>query len=61
VGDMRRFGWVASALIALMLAATTSALAEKRIALPIGNEAYSSEIGRLTNPHNDAGPRPGSV
>jgi len=25
----------------------------KRVALLIGNEAYSSELGRLTNPHND--------
>ena len=29
------------------------ALAEKRIALLIGNETYASEIGRLANPHND--------
>jgi uncharacterized caspase-like protein len=29
------------------------ALAEKRIALLIGNKAYASEIGRLANPHND--------
>ena len=27
--------------------------AEKRIALLIGNQGYSSEIGKLTNPHND--------
>jgi hypothetical protein len=25
----------------------------KRVALLIGNQAYSSELGRLTNPHND--------
>src|SRR5262249_54339811 len=31
----------------------SAALAEKRIALLIGNEAYTSEIGRLANPHND--------
>ena len=30
-----------------------SALAEKRIALLIGNEAYASQIGQLANPHND--------
>jgi len=53
VGDMRRFGWVALALVFLMLAGATSALAEKRIALFIGNEAYTTEIGRLANPHND--------
>jgi Caspase domain len=29
------------------------ALAEKRVALLIGNEAYASAIGRLSNPHND--------
>jgi len=50
---MRRFGWVALALVFLMLAGATSALAEKRIALFIGNEAYTTEIGRLANPHND--------
>jgi len=31
----------------------SSALAEKRVALLIGNQNYTSEIGRLTNPHND--------
>src|SRR5215467_3379712 len=33
----------------------SAALAEKRLALLIGNEAYTSAIGRLTNPHNDVG------
>jgi peptidoglycan-N-acetylglucosamine deacetylase len=37
-------------LIALLPA---HARAEAHIALLIGNEAYSSEIGRLANPHND--------
>ena len=50
---MRRFGWVALALVFLMLAGAPAALAEKRVALLIGNEAYASEIGRLANPHND--------
>jgi hypothetical protein len=50
---MRRFGWVALALVFLTLAGSPAALAEKRIALLIGNEAYNSEIGRLANPHND--------
>jgi formylglycine-generating enzyme required for sulfatase activity len=50
---MRRLVWVAPALVFLTLAGATSPLAEKRIALLIGNEAYSSEIGRLGNPHND--------
>jgi uncharacterized caspase-like protein len=31
----------------------SAALAEKRMALLIGNEGYTSEIGRLANPHND--------
>jgi hypothetical protein len=50
---MRRFLWVALALICSTLAGAASAQAEKRIALLIGNEAYGSEIGRLSNPHND--------
>ena len=50
---MRRFGRVALALICLILATATSARAEKRFALLIGNETYATEIGRLTNPHND--------
>ena len=50
---MRRFGWVALAQVLLMFAAAPAALAEKRIALLIGNEAYTTEIGRLANPHND--------
>jgi formylglycine-generating enzyme required for sulfatase activity/uncharacterized caspase-like protein len=29
------------------------AQAEKRVALLIGNQSYTSEIGRLANPHND--------
>jgi len=53
---MRRFGWVAFALVFLILAAAPAALAEKPIALLIGNEAYTTEIGRLANPHNDAAP-----
>jgi hypothetical protein len=35
-----------------MLATVPTALAEKRIALLIGNEAYTTEIGKLANPHN---------
>ena len=50
---MRRLAWVAFALISLMLAAAPAALAEKRIALLIGNETYASQIGGLANPHND--------
>src|SRR5262245_41926091 len=51
--DMRRFGWVALALVFLMLASAPASRTEKRVALLIGNEAYTSEIGRLANPHND--------
>jgi len=41
-------------LLSLMLVPSAAiAEAEKRIALLIGNEAYSSEVGRLANPHND--------
>src|SRR5262245_42160715 len=50
---MRRFGWVALALISLMMAGATSALAEKRVALVIGNSAYQ-HTPKLTNPKNDA-------
>jgi hypothetical protein len=50
---MRRFGWVALALISLMLAAAPAALAEKRIALLIGNQRYTAKVGPLNNPHSD--------
>jgi TPR repeat protein len=50
---MRRFGRVALALIALVLAAATSAQAEKRIALVIGNGAYA-KVPRLPNPTKDS-------
>ena len=39
-------------LLALLIL-HSAALAEKRMALLIGNEGYASEIGRLSNPHND--------
>jgi formylglycine-generating enzyme required for sulfatase activity/uncharacterized caspase-like protein len=39
-------------LMGLMLA-HSAALAEKRMALLIGNETYAGDIGRLSNPHND--------
>jgi hypothetical protein len=42
----------AGLLLALILL-PFSAFAEGRIALLIGNEAYTTEIGRLANPHND--------
>src|SRR5215813_15365259 len=50
---MRRFGWVSLALFLLMLAAAPAALAEKRIALLIGNKDYKPGVGALVNPLND--------
>ena len=43
------------AVIAFLICAllSSAAQAEKRIALLIGNQSYSAEIGRLANPHND--------
>src|SRR5262249_25982483 len=43
---------VAIALL-LLVVLRSAALAEGRIALLIGNEGYSAEIGRLSNPRND--------
>src|SRR5262244_244766 len=51
--DMRRFGWIAPALIALTLVAAPAAQAEKRVALLIGNKDYKSGVGALVNPLND--------
>jgi uncharacterized caspase-like protein len=50
---MRRLVCKALALFFLMLAGAASAQAEKRVALLIGNEDYTSAIGRLANPRND--------
>jgi uncharacterized caspase-like protein len=50
---MRRFGWVALPLFILMLAGVPAALAEKRIALLIGNKDYKPGVGALVNPLND--------
>jgi TRAP-type mannitol/chloroaromatic compound transport system substrate-binding protein/uncharacterized caspase-like protein len=41
------------ALLLLVVPAVALAEAEKRIALLIGNQAYTPEIGALLNPHND--------
>ena len=38
-------------LIGLLL--PVQALAEKRVALLIGNQSYNGDIGALANPHND--------
>jgi hypothetical protein len=37
---MRRFGWVALALVSLMLAAASAAQGEKRIAFVVGIDKY---------------------
>jgi len=50
---MLRLVWAALALISLKLAGATSAQAEKRVALVIGNSAYQ-HTSKLTNPKNDA-------
>jgi uncharacterized caspase-like protein len=50
---MRRLVLVALALVCLMLAAAPAALAEKRIALLIGNKDYKAGVGALVNPLND--------
>jgi formylglycine-generating enzyme required for sulfatase activity len=43
-----------AAVFVLLIALLPSPVrAEARIALLVGNEAYSTEIGRLANPHND--------
>ena len=43
----------AAVIFLLLVLSPAHALAEARIALLIGNEAYASDIGRLANPHND--------
>jgi hypothetical protein len=45
---------VALAIVSV-LAAAPAALAEKCIALLIGNEEYDASVWRLKNPHNDIG------
>ena len=50
---MRRFVWVELAQVFLMLAAAPAALAEKRVALLIGNKDYKPGVGALMNPLND--------
>src|SRR5262245_27042667 len=37
----------------MLMLLPSAALAEKRMALLIGNQSYSSSIGALANPHND--------
>jgi formylglycine-generating enzyme required for sulfatase activity len=45
----------AAVIVLSLVLVPADAQAEGRIALLIGNEAYGSEIGRLSNPHNDVG------
>ena len=48
---MQRVAGVALALV--FLVGATSAQAEKRIALLIGNQDYDASVARLKNPDND--------
>ena len=50
---MRRFRWIALIAVFSMLATTPAALAEKRVALVIGNSGYQ-HTPKLANPKNDA-------
>jgi len=50
---MRRVGSITLVLLFSLLAAAPAAQAQKRIALLIGNQDYTREIGKLANPHND--------
>jgi Caspase domain len=50
---MRRVGWMALVLIVGMLATTATVHAQKRVALVIGNGAYT-KVPALPNPTNDA-------
>ena len=49
---MRRVGWMGLVLI-LTVGTASSALAQKRVALVIGNGTYT-KVARLNNPKNDA-------
>ncbi len=50
---LRRLGWNLGTILVLSLIVVTSALAEKRVALVIGNGEYKS-VPKLPNPPNDA-------
>ena len=50
---MRRVGWMALVLFLTVLGTASSALAQKRVALVIGNGTYT-KVARLDNPKNDA-------
>jgi hypothetical protein len=46
---------VGVALLLVLFPSIAWAQGEKRIALLVGNQSYTSEIGALANPHNDVG------
>ena len=50
---MRYLGRLALVFFFSVFACAPLAHAEKRIALLVGNQAYTSAIGALANPHND--------
>ena len=50
---MRRVGWVGLVLSLAVLGTASSASAQKRVALVIGNGTYT-KVARLDNPKNDA-------
>jgi WD40 repeat protein len=50
---MRRAGWMGLVLFLTVLGTASSALAQKRVALVIGNGTYT-KVARLDNPKNDA-------
>src|SRR6516165_3702547 len=52
-GPLMRFGVFAALLLIFAVAHTTSASAERRVALVIGNSAYQN-VPKLPNPVNDA-------
>jgi WD40 repeat protein len=50
---MRRVSWIGLVLPVIVLGTVSSALAQKRVALVIGNGTYT-KVARLDNPKNDA-------
>src|SRR6478735_4215720 len=50
---MRRIGWIGFLLVVATLATTAAAHSQNRVALVIGNGAYT-QVPRLDNPKNDA-------
>ena len=44
---------VRAVLLVLMVLLPSAAHAQRRVAMLVGNQGYTGEIGRLANPHND--------